>query len=577
MFELRLTPANVSAQAAQKLPRWALWAVLILFMLPALLSRDIWTVREAAAFGEMMEMSQGNFLSWLLPTSSEVYVVDHGPLATWLGALFIKLFGGWISPIVASRLTATIWFAIATAGIWYGTWYLARRREAQPVAQVFGVAASYRDYGRLISDAATLFFVSICGLAVRHHEATYETAELALVAMAYFGCTWSMSRPYWGAMIAGLASGAVMLAASLLSGVTVLLAACLSQLVVHVRGRTDTKITIAVGTALITFSLWPFSALLLAGDNATDYFLLWAQAQANAFGIFNQSEIVWFLQHVLWYLCPVLPFAIAGVWLWRHQLDTPMLSMPLAFVAAWAIGFLISDSLSAEDLFAILIPALCTLAAFGLIAVRRSWRSMLDCFAITSFCLMLFLLWAYWIAWQIGVPVKMYESAARLAPSLAPSAVLQWPVGGAVLATLVWIYFSYQRLRAHPKVLWTGPWLGAVGMTCLWCVVIGLFSTAVDANRSYRSVAQDLRKELTTMNFIPGVDCVYTGSMPAGVSAVLGYYGQLNVTRVEPSVCRYEITRTTAKALGSAPLPRAYKRESQTQERFVALKRSPFM
>ena len=577
MFELRLTPANVSAQAAQKLPRWALWAVLILFMLPALLTRDIWTVREATAFGEMMEMSSGGLSAWLLPSSSDIYVTDHGPLATWLGALFIRLFGDWISPIVASRLTATIWFAIATAGIWYGTWYLARRREAQPIAQVFGVAASYRDYGRLISDAATLFFVSICGLAVRHHEATYETAELALVAMAYFGCTWSMTRPYWGAMISGLASGAVMLTASLLSGITVLLASCLSQLVVQARGRTYKKITVAVAAAFLTFCLWPFAAVTFAGDAASDYFLLWAQTQANDFGLFNQTEIIWFLQHVLWYLCPVLPFAVAAVWFWRHQLDTPLLSMPLAFVAAWAIGFLISDGLSAEDLLTILIPALCTLAAFGLIAVRRSWRSMLDCFTITSFCLVLFLLWAYWIAWQTGTPVKMYESAVRLAPSLTPSQTLGWPISLAVLATLVWLYFSYQRLRTHPKVLWTGPWLGAVGMTCLWCVVIALFCAAVDANRSYRSVAQDIRSELLAMNFVPNKDCAYAGSMHAGVASVLGYYGGLNVTRSSSATCRFEIVRTTTKALGPAPSPRAFKRESQTQERFVVLKRSQWM
>ena len=108
-----------------------------------------------------------------------------------------------MTPVTAARLSAALWFAVTTASIWYGTWYLARRTEAQPAAQVFAGSATYRDYGRLVADAATLFFVAMLGLVLRIREPKYECAELAFCAMANCACAWSLTRPYFGAVLAG--------------------------------------------------------------------------------------------------------------------------------------------------------------------------------------------------------------------------------------------------------------------------------------------------------------------------------------------------------------------------------------
>ena len=109
------------------------------------------------------------------------------------------------------RLSSILWFAISTSCIWYGTWFLARRREAQPVEQAFARQAQYRDFGRLMADAATLFFISLFGIVVKQHEAVFETAELAFSCAAFFGCCWALTRPYWGSALAGFACGASIL------------------------------------------------------------------------------------------------------------------------------------------------------------------------------------------------------------------------------------------------------------------------------------------------------------------------------------------------------------------------------
>ena len=159
MLDLRPTPAHVTAVSAAKLPRLVLVALLVCFIFAGLYDRGIWSVREGAAIGEIVEMARGDYVSWLFPMASGLVVTDHGPLSLWVGAFLVRIFS-WMTPVTAARLSAALWFAVTTASIWYGTWYLARRTEAQPAAQVFAGSATYRDYGRLVADAATLFF---CG------------------------------------------------------------------------------------------------------------------------------------------------------------------------------------------------------------------------------------------------------------------------------------------------------------------------------------------------------------------------------------------------------------------------------
>ena len=166
MFEERPSPIVASAASARKLPRMALLALLVVFIIPGLLSRDFWSSYELTSFALVHSMLQSDAVGWLLPQLGENAYVTDGPLSLWVSALFAKIFGPLFSEASASRLSVLVWFAIATSSIWYGTWYLARRSEAQPVVLAFGGEASPIDYGRVVADAALLMFVATFGLFV---------------------------------------------------------------------------------------------------------------------------------------------------------------------------------------------------------------------------------------------------------------------------------------------------------------------------------------------------------------------------------------------------------------------------
>ena len=568
MLDLRPTPAHVTAVSAAKLPRLVLVALLVCFIFTGLYDRGIWSVREGAAIGEIVEMARGDYVSWLFPMASGLVVTDHGPLSLWVGAFLVRIFS-WMTPVTAARLSAALWFAVTTASIWYGTWYLARRTEAQPAAQVFAGSATYRDYGRLVADAATLFFVAMFGLVLRIREPNYECAELAFCAMAYFACAWSLTRPYFGAVLAGVAVAGLMLASSLIMGVTVLVATLFAFLLVPARGKADKKFAITIAAAALLFVAWPVAAWCLASEVISDYFLLWAQAQAGFFGLASFEGLRWFLEHIVWYLCPAWPFAVLAVVRWRRQACAPFMALPLIFLASWFAGFLASGDLKAEDLLNMTMAPLCTLAAFGLISASRSWKSMLDGFAVTVTTLGSVALWLYWLAWLMGFPPKMARSIEGLAPTATAGDAGWFGILAALLVSAFWAWTVYKRVHSRSFKLWNGPWLSAAGLAVLWILTAELFTPAFDANRSYEPVALAARSQLKTLGF-ESDDCLKTIGMSAGIASMISYYGHMPVTAGSSMVCRYELVRFDADDPRFADVdPEKVIRRPRTDERFM--------
>ena len=215
MFEERPSPIVAPAATADKLPRMALLALLVIYIIPGLLSRDFWSSHELESFAVISSMLSGGIIDWLLPHIDGVEYVKNGPLSMWIGAIFAKLFGWLFGADSASRLSVLFWFAIATSSIWYGTWYVARRAEAQPVVLAFGGEASPRDYGRVIADAALLMFVGTFGLFVPIRQLYVDMALLAIVALFYFSLTWTFRRPQLGPLLTGACAGAAVLCADL--------------------------------------------------------------------------------------------------------------------------------------------------------------------------------------------------------------------------------------------------------------------------------------------------------------------------------------------------------------------------
>ena len=133
-----MKPVRLPAAATLALPRWALFALGLLYILPGLIGREPWKNDDAASFGIMWTMAHGGLTDWLWPNIAGMSMPDEGPLAFWLGAIFIKLFG-WIGNEVFDARMSTIGiFVISALSVWYtaSTWAAAATpsRCAWPLA-----------------------------------------------------------------------------------------------------------------------------------------------------------------------------------------------------------------------------------------------------------------------------------------------------------------------------------------------------------------------------------------------------------------------------------------------------------
>lgn len=553
MLDLKPTPLNVTQEAAHKMPRFLLLALLTIFILSGLFGRDLWSSAESRLLAEVVSIDFTDPASWLFPFASGEIITEQGPLPGWIGGIFTTLFGSLVGELRAMRLSSILWFAISTSCIWYGTWFLARRREAQPVEQAFARQAQYRDFGRLMADAATLFFISLFGIVVKQHEAVFETAELAFSCAAFFGCCWALTRPYWGSALAGFACGASILCSNLLVGATVLVGCLMSHILVRGIGDTARKIFTTVAVAFITFGLWPLVAYLLAGVVAGDYFNLWAQRQIQIVGFFDPQEILWFVKHFIWYLCPAWPFAFWAIWMWRKNPTITHIALPLSFCCAWLIGFILSSDVAAETLLSVTIAPLCVLASFGLMACNRSTKSMLELFSVAIFTLALTGVWAYFIAWTLGFPPKMHWSILRLTADESVSHAHWTAILVALVLLVFWLYLCVRRLMRRPIRFWTGPWLSASGITVLWISAVCLFGPVIDSNRTYANIAREMSQELKTMHYEPGVDCVLAQTLPLSERGAIEWHSNISLTASESASCRFVVTHVSAKAQAKNP------------------------
>lgn len=553
MLDLKPTPLNVTQEAAHKMPRFLLLALLTIFVLSGLFGRDLWSSAESRLLAEVVSIDFTDPASWLFPFASGEIITEQGPLPGWIGAIFTTLFGGLVGELRAMRLSSILWFAISTSCIWYGTWFLARRHEAQPVEQAFARQAQYRDFGRLMADAATLFFISIFGIVVKQHEAVFETAELAFSCAAFFGCCWALTRPYWGSALAGFACGAIILCSNLLVGATVLVGCLMSHILVRGIGDTSRKIFTTIAVAFVTFGLWPLVSYLLAGVVAGDYFNLWAQRQIQIVGFFDPQEILWFIKHFIWYLCPVWPFAFWAIWMWRKNLTVTHIALPLSFCFAWFVGFMLSSDVAAETLLSVTIAPLCVLATFGLMACNRSTKSMLELFSVAVFTLALAGVWAYFIAWTLGFPPKMHWSILRLTADESVSHAHWVAVVLAAALLAFWLYLCVRRLMRRPIRFWTGPWLSASGITVLWISAVCLFGPVIDSNRTFANIAREMTQELKTMHFVSGTDCVLAQTLPLSERAAIEWHSGVTLTASEAASCRFIISHVSAKRQAKNP------------------------
>lgn len=486
------------APATQKLPRWFLAVVGVVYILAGLFFRDPWKTDDVVGLATMLTALSDGGQALLLPQIGELAYAQNGPLITWVGAFSIWLFGpifeGFATPmdaaIIASRLPNLLWFGLMLGSIWYGTYLLGRRPEPQPLALPFGGEPTVRDYGRMIADAALLLIVATVGIVWRMHETSAVPALIAFQALAFYAVARTLDHPLSGALTLGFALAAAFLTRGMIGSLPIVLAALFAFRPRSPLWQHRKWLALALLLAVALCLAWWIPARQ-ASTYWTDHWWHW---NTSSFAWPHHSNIITLLRDLPWFLWPTWPFALLAIWRWRAWLAAPHIWVPLMFLIWPLLVMLVLDDVFEPEYSLMAVPA-AVLAAFALPTLRRGVVNSLDWFAVMCFSLTATTVWFGWFVLQTGWPPKIAHNIAR--QTTGYSTFIYWPaVFIALIGTLAWIALLRWRLHTRPQALWRGTVLSAGGLITTWLLLVTLWMPALDYARSYRDVSAQLAQAL---------------------------------------------------------------------------------
>ncbi len=484
---------RLTASATPVLPRWMLRAICVVYALSGLWGRDPWKNEDAAGFGVMWTLANGEWRDWLFPNLLGKEITDSGPLGYWLGAAAIRVFAFWLAPADAARIATALLFCVSCAFVWYGSYLLGRRSEVQPFKYAFGGEPAPRDYGRTLADGALLILLACFGLAERGHETTPEVAQFACVSMLLYGLIRSLDRPVQGALWWGSALGLLALASNPPLAAALFLGSVLLMLFtreLHPASLSKIGISIALGSVV----LWLGAVWFAVPEAAHHYLRAWSTGNFAHFSAFPARALIYAIKNLPLFAWPAWPLAIWSWYGWSGLRRAPHIAVPLSVILPLLV--LISlQTVQTNRLFLLLLPALSVLAAFSLPTLKRGAMNAIDWFAILSFTGLSAFVWMVWLAAQTGFPPPLARNLARLVPGFqahfnAPACVI------ALSATGCWIALARWRLACYPKALWRSVVLSSAGTTLMWVLLMTLWLPFVNDGRTYRDVAMRISAHL---------------------------------------------------------------------------------
>jgi len=503
------TPAVVTQAAVKRLPRPALLGLCIVYVLAGFVGRGGWKSADMAAMGFMAELAAGRS-NWWHPTLLGIASEYGALLPYWLGAGMLQLAPNADAALWLIRLPFALLLALAMAATWYGTYYLAKSPQAQPVAFAFGGQAQPNDYARTVADGGLLAFVACLGLAQLGHEATPALAQLGFMGLYFYGVSALPHRPRLAgpACVLGLAgltlSGAPMLAFFFGLGcavVTALGGGAKRDAAGVLRDRRDSL------------------TLLLA--------CLYSAALATVLGLWQwkiiSPQALWidwngYAQLLVWFTWPAWPLAGWALVRWRKHIGSRHIALPLWLVGVTLVATLFTGS--SDRTLLLLLPAIASLAAFALPTLQRQMASLVDWFTLLFFSGCGFTIWVVWLAMQTGFPSQPAANVARLAPGFTPEfSALALVL--ALAATGFWAALVRWRTSRQRASLWKSLALPAGGAVWCWLLLTTLWLPLLDYTQGYTGFVRGINAHIDK----PG--CVEVQGLSTSQIAALQWYGQL--------------------------------------------------
>jgi 4-amino-4-deoxy-L-arabinose transferase-like glycosyltransferase len=527
-----MKPVRLPAAATLALPRLALFALGMLYILPGLIGREPWKNDDAASFGVMWTMAHGGLNDWLWPNIAGLTTTDEGPLAFWLGAIGIKLFGWAVGDVMGARMATIGIFLVGTMSVWYTAFNLGRRPDAQPLRLAFGGQPEPDDFGRTLADTAVLIYLGCLGLLVHSHANTAEPLQVSLLAYTLYRSVRYVERQTLrNIALVGLALGGMTLARGWVTPVALTLALLLCTQFLQMptlRTVRDIGIALLIGAAISMVWLVPACALQPFHGSPLDGWLAWNSKQL---GWPNLKALGFFFRFGVWFFWPAWPFACWAIYAWRRQHHVLHIVVPLTFVAMLTVLTLLNGDPEEGQLLP-LLPPLAVMAAFGLLTMKRGAINAIDWFSVMVLTLGAAVLWLFWFAKLTGWPAQASKNVTKLVPGYTPELEL---VGFfvAACATAGWIALVHWRISRQPAVLWRAVVLSSGGLILIWILAMTLFLPEINYSKSYSHVAMDIARRMPAE-----FDCIETNVGPAQ-RASFAYYGHLKFA--DPNTARCDV------------------------------------
>lgn len=532
-----LKPVRLPASATHALPRWALIALCLLYILPGLIARDPWKNVDAASFGVEWTMAHGSLDDWLWPHIANLTMPDEGPLAFWLGAICIRLFGWLLGDPMAARIASIAFFLLGSLSVWYTTFLLGCRAEAQPLRLAFGGQPEPKDYGRTLADGALLIYLGCLGLLYPVHATTAKALEIALVAYCMYTSVKLFEAPARkAAAILGATLGLLVLTRGFVVPVA-LWCGLLMLTLLRDKGVWRHLVLIALPCALAITGAW-FLVNSLAHPFASSPIRAWTIWNFNRVDWPSFESLKYLLRYGIWFAWPAWPFAGWAIYAWRKQFKALHIALPMLFFGAFIILGLINP-VSEVGVLMPLVPPLAILAAFGLPTMKRGAINAVDWFSVIILTLFAFAIWMYWISLQTGWPLPA-QKVLKLLPGFKPEFhVVSFMI--ALTATVAWVFLVHWRISRHPSVLWRAVVLSTGGGILCWLLLMTLWLPAFNYARSYATVATEIAERLPAMPHCVDAD------VGADQMASFAYFGNIQFAQFEGARCDYLLLQENSR------------------------------
>lgn len=523
-----MKPVRLPAAATLALPRWGLLALCLLYILPGILRRDPWKTDDAAGFGIMWTMAHGSLADWLSPNIAGMAMPGEAPLAFWIGALLIKLFGWLLTDAVAARLSILIFFAIGAASVWRTAFVLGRRNEAQPLKLAFGGQPAAADYGRTLADGALLIYLACLGLLLRSHETATPALHVSLVAAAFYAAACVFDRTNLRAAAGlGIALGLLVLTRGWTVPLALLIAVfMLASLRYREVLRDLFRATLPV--ALLIPLLWLLTHRALMPANS-EVIHLWLNTNLQLLSFPKLSTLSFLAKTLVWYAWPAWPIAAWAVWAWRSQ-ATLHVMLTVSGIVALLLLDLFTNSPKDHELLS-LLPPLAILATFGLPTLKRGAINAIDWFSVMTLSAVAGFLWLGWIAKQTGWPAQLAKNALKLAPGFEPEFNV-FALIVAIATSVAWLLLLHWRLGRRPSVLWRAVVLSTGGLVLCWLLMMTLWLPWLNYAQSYASVASEMATHMPEK-----YRCVDTDGVGPAQRASFAYLGKVSFARPDDERC----------------------------------------